>query len=504
MGLVSIGQMLSIVGAGLMAQSISKLFGNTQMAAWFGSIMTIFALALGIPMSQASDLWGRKWFLVFMIAGGFIGFIIISRAQNMATVVTGFAFLGLPFGAQPIYIAVVSEVVARKHRGLAQSTITIGASLGATMGLLVGGHELRHGVLENYRVYCYIAAGVFALATLSVLLAYNPPPREVQSALTTAEKLKSLDLIGVPLISVGLTLFVVGLQFYQNPYKFSDAHVLGPFIVGLVLIAAFALYEWRFTKAGICHHDLFQHRNFPIGMFALFVEGVAFYTVNSYFSFEASVIFQLDLFEAGFFFLVLFMSAIFFACIAGPTVDRLKATRVVIAIGFACLVIFNSIMAAVKTSVPKNNFYGYAIFAGAGLGSLLPSIFASAQLAVAGEQIGIATGLLVAMRTLGSAIGLTVNNAIFTGSLTDELPSKVAAAVIPLGFDPSMLGPFISALTSSDPVALMSLPGATPQVIQAGGQAVVEAYVKSFSGAWITAASFAALGLIRKFILQTL
>jgi hypothetical protein len=50
-----------------------------------------------------------------------MGPIIISRAQNTDTLITGLCILGLPFGSQTVMYAVPSEILTRRHRAWAQN-----------------------------------------------------------------------------------------------------------------------------------------------------------------------------------------------------------------------------------------------------------------------------------------------------------------------------------------------------------------------------------------------
>jgi MFS family permease len=147
---------------------------------------------------------------------GCIGSIIASRAHNMNTVIAGYCVQGICFGAQPLLHAVVSEVLPRKHRPLAQGSVNAIAGIGGVVGLTMGGALLRHHVLENYRIYLYVTAGIFFAAAAGVALAYNPPPRELQVTLTTGKKLRRLNW-------VSYLLFTPGLR-----YPGREIHIHGP------------------------------------------------------------------------------------------------------------------------------------------------------------------------------------------------------------------------------------------------------------------------------------
>ena len=244
-------QLTALVGSGFLASSISERFGAPTEGVWFSSALNILTVALGPPVSQAADFWGRKWFVVVLAGAGFVGAVIVSRAHSIGMVIAGFTIIGLSFGCQPILFAVVSEVLPRKFRPLAQASINIVSGTGAFVGVLMGGALLRNATdRDAYRIYFYVVAAIYALAMLGCAICYNPPMRELQVSLTITEKVRRLDWLGLILFSPGLAIFCIALAWSQNPYQWKDAHILAPFLIGATMIITFGFYEWRIKKDG--------------------------------------------------------------------------------------------------------------------------------------------------------------------------------------------------------------------------------------------------------------
>ncbi|KAJ5292764.1 Tannase [Penicillium atrosanguineum] len=480
-------QLIAIVGAGFLAQPITELFGASSLSVWPSSILTIFTSVLTPPISQAADYWGRKWFLVVLMACGCAGSLVIGWATSMGMVIGGFCLLGLSFGSQSLLFAVVSEVLPRKHRPVAQSTVNLTAGLGAAAGLIMGGALLRNNILEHYRVYWYVVAGIFMVSSILCFCFYNPPPREAQVSLSTSEKLHRLDWVGIGTFSPGLTLFCVGLAWSQNPYEWSNAHILAPFITGVMLLIFFIVYEWRWKRDGMLHHDLFKKRNFPISLALVFAEGLSFFTCNNYYPFEVSLFTGGSFWTIGLHFTIVFFGSVAFAPLAGLYSGKKKVVRSPLFVGLLCLVIFNVLMATVNLDSPRGTLWGYAIFAGAGLGMILPIVMVAAQMDTPPELISITSGLITSIRSVGAAIGLAINTATIHNSLAKNLVPKIAAAILPLGFPEAELPAIIAALVTQSPAAVEAVPGVTPTVSLAALVAYKEAYGIAFRNAWITA-----------------
>ncbi|KAH6949391.1 hypothetical protein BKA56DRAFT_638842 [Ilyonectria sp. MPI-CAGE-AT-0026] len=173
--------------------------GGTDKVQWISQSVPIVNLALGAPVAQAADYWGRKWFLVISCAFAVVGSIIVSRATNIDMALAGNALASISTSAQPLLFAVASEILPRRWRPAAQGGVT----------------------------------GIFAIN------------------FTSREKLKKLDWVGIIMLPVAVTILCIGLTWSQNPFSWKNAHVLAPFVVGFVLVICLALYEGLIKKDAI-------------------------------------------------------------------------------------------------------------------------------------------------------------------------------------------------------------------------------------------------------------
>lgn len=129
----------------------------------------------------------------------------------------------------------------------------------------------------------------WGLTAIGLFIGYRPPKRHTRfDHLSFWQKLGRLDLPGTGLLTAGLTLFLTGLNLGGGIFTWSSAPVLATLIVGIVVMIAFGLYEWRFTKIGILHHDLFhggrnRGRTFAICVSLIFVEGVLLFAYTIYY-----------------------------------------------------------------------------------------------------------------------------------------------------------------------------------------------------------------------------
>ncbi|RVX68467.1 hypothetical protein B0A52_07890, partial [Exophiala mesophila] len=488
--LIYLVQTLHLAGNGLLANTITSVTGGGAQSTWLVSCMAISAAALSPPISQAADYWGRKWFVVGFTAAGFVGCLISSRANTFGVLIGGQSIGCLCMGAQPLVHAIASEIIPRKYRSHAQAAVTAAACLGGIIGILIGGALVR-STPQGFRVFYYITAGCYAILAAIVTWLYNPPPRPLQLELNGRQKLGQLDWWGYLLFLPGLVLFSYALTSSSGVFPWSSPNIIGPLVVGAVLLVILGLYEWKGTRVGMLHHDLFSRgRNFAICLVVIFAEGIVFFAANTFYGYEVAVLYDEDLFNAGLTFTITFWTAILATVAAGFYVTKTKTIRVPLIVAMAFFVVFCATLASLNKSTPKNA-RGFAVFGGLGLGTALNALVVAAQLSTPPELIAVASGLMIGIRSFGGTVGLSIYSAIFSNTMGTQLPAKVLGATVPLGFDPQYAGQLLTALTSHDPALLEEIPGVTQEIIQAAANGVKDAYTIAFRYVWISAGAFA-------------
>lgn len=128
----------------------------------------------------------------------------------------------------------------------------------------------------------WIQVGLWGATALGIAFGYRPSKRHSRyDHLSLWQKISHLDLPGTGLLTSGLSLFLAGLSLGANPYTWTSARVLSTLCVGIVLLVAFGLYEWKGTKTGILHHELFrgdQGRTFTLCIGLIAIEGIMFFS----------------------------------------------------------------------------------------------------------------------------------------------------------------------------------------------------------------------------------
>lgn len=162
--------------------------------------------------------------------------------------------------------------------------MNVAAAIGACSGPLIIGAFVKSDPKNGWRKFYWFQMALWGVTALGIFFGYRPPKRHTRlDHLSFWQKLGHLDLPGFALLTIGLTLFLTGLNLGGGLYTWTDARVLVTLIVGIVVLLSFGVYEWKATKTGILHHDLFRRgkaagRTFAICVSLIFIEGIMLFS----------------------------------------------------------------------------------------------------------------------------------------------------------------------------------------------------------------------------------
>jgi len=164
----------------------------------------------------------------------------------------------------------VAEITPVRWRGVTLSLVTF--SILPFIPYLIYIQELQ---LHATWRWAFLIVGVWNfLGFVGLIFCYHPPPRHNVDGLSSMDILKEIDYVGALLSIGGVALFLVGLQAGGYQYAWSDAKVLGPLIVGLVMILVFPFWEWKGTKHPMVPWQIFEGQSVvALSLAIVFVAG---------------------------------------------------------------------------------------------------------------------------------------------------------------------------------------------------------------------------------------
>lgn len=138
------------------------------------------------------------------------------------------------------------------------------------------------GPNNGWRWSYYFPAICCAVSFPLVFFAYKPPAARLRCGKTARQVLSELDYVGIFLGMAGVMFLLLGLNWGGTSYSWGSAHVVSTLVVGICLLLAFGLHEWKATSVGILQHRLFITRNFAMILAVNFVDGIIFQGTAAY------------------------------------------------------------------------------------------------------------------------------------------------------------------------------------------------------------------------------
>jgi len=301
----------------------------------------------------------------------------------------------------PLGLALLSAAFPGERRRGALAILSSVTGLSVLCGPLVGGAVVQ-GISWQWVFWLNvpIAAVLIVLAHARIDESRGP---------STA-----IDGAGLVLVTGAALGLVWGLVRADSAGWTSD-EVLGALALGLALGAAFVAWELR-TRAPMLPLRLFGSRSFSAGNAAAFLWSASLlgtlFLVTQFLQAALGygpVAAGLALMPWG--------AAVFVAPLFAPRLMALVGDRAMVAGGLTIQAAATAWIALIADPhLPYWQMVAPLAIAGAGFALAMPSIQGSVMGAVGPESIGGASGTLSTLRQLGSAFGVAIAAAVFTGS----------------------------------------------------------------------------------------
>lgn len=427
----------------------TDLHATIQGLEWTVNAYTLTFAVLLLTGAALGDRFGRRRMFVIGLAIFTVASAAAALAPSMNLLIAARAVQGMGAAiVMPLTLTILSHAVPAERRGIALGAWGGISGLAVAMGPLVGGAVVE-GLSWQWIFWLNVPIGLltipFALSRLG----------------ESRGKDRALDLPGLGLVSAGL-LGIVWALVRGNGLGWTSPQIVGAFVGGLVLLAAFLIWERR-AASPMLPIRFFRNRTFAaanassgfmfFGMFgSIFLLAQFLQTVQGY-----------SPLQAGLRILPWTMAPIFIAPIAGAFSDRIGG-RPLMAAGLSLQAAGLAWLAAVSTpTVPYADLVVPFILSGVGMALFFAPVANVVLGAVRREEEGKASGANNAIRELGGVFGVAVLASIFTSNGSYASPQAFVDGLTPALY----VGATVVALGA---LAALFIPRLSKTQAQAGAQ----------------------------------
>ncbi|KAJ7499660.1 MFS amino acid permease [Mycena latifolia] len=456
--------------------TIVAQLGGGKDYSWVGSAYLIAASAMCPAYGKLSDILGRKLVLYPSILVFLVGSALCGAAKSMTWLILARALQGIGGGGiQQLVQIVIGDIVSLEDRGRYGSFVGAMWGIAGVVGPLVGGALTDH---VSWRWCFWINLPTGGLAGLLLFFFLNLNPHHGK---TFREHVRQFDFVGLFLFVGGVVCLLLG--FNQSQEGWDTPATIALLVVGGVTVVFGAIFEGWTDRSPIVPPRLFKTRTTGLIFFTVFFHSFAFFCAAFYLPLYFQIL-GASATKSGVLIIPFSLLSSVTSALGGYVVSRMGDFRpimwisyVVMAVGYGLMILLDE-----RSSIALQIIF--PLIAGIGLGGLFlpPLIGMQAAMPVKDMATSSTTfGLfrfvvfrwipvlkIHALRSLGSTIGVSVGQAIWSGVLRKQI-SKISGLTLDLSG---------AALADS----IHQIQTIQPESVR---QQVLHAYTKGVSAIWI-------------------
>ncbi|MER8574028.1 MFS transporter [Mesorhizobium sp. M1409] len=406
--------------------TMARLLGHAEYLPWIVTGYLLTATAMAPLYGKISDVYGRRPTIYAAILIFLAGSLVSAMAPNMLVLIVGRAIQGAGGGGLfALAQTVIGDLVPPRERARYSAWIAGTWAVASIAGPLLGGTFAEH-LHWSLIFWINIPLGLVAMAII------NKPLRK----LPIAAKHHRIDGLGALLLVAATALLLLALNWGGSEYPWLSREIFGLLACSAVIWSAFALRLLRAAEPLISLEVLGN----PIvlaGTLSLFLLQAANIGLAVYLPVYLQSILGLSASESGTAMLGLMLGTVAGATFSGRTIPRFVHYKRIAMAGVTFAILCLGILSLVAGHASLLIVEILTTCIGLGSGTTFPVATVSVENAVDQAHLGVATGVLTFLRSLGSALGVAILGAVALGyglPLAGEGTQAASTAVEALAF----------------------------------------------------------------------
>jgi EmrB/QacA subfamily drug resistance transporter len=412
LGLVAMGVAVLVIANDFTALSVALPAIERDLGAELSTVQWVinaYALTFGVLIvtgGRLADAYGRRRAFV---AGAaiFAGFSALGgAAQGVVWLLSCRALMGIGGALMwPAILGMTYAVTPRSRAGLAGGIILGAAGLGNAIGPLLG------GALTDALSWRWIFFVNVPIAVVGVLVTLWAIPADAPDA-----EHERLDVRGVATLSVGLVALLVALD-QSDAWGWGDPRVLALSVLCVVMLAAFGLVERRAGDAALVPPAVMGNARFAWCCLTVLLMSAVFFAALLYLPQFMTKELDFSAVQAGAGLLPMMATFAVTSFAAGPIYTR-AGPKIVVSAGAACITVGILLLSRISGGDDFAALVPGMAVLGVGVGLFYSSVTTAAVTALDESRTSLAGGIVYMCQIGGGSVGLGVNTAIVTASVS--------------------------------------------------------------------------------------
>ena len=240
---------------------------------------------------------------------------------------------------------------------------------------------------------------------------------------------------------------------------------------------------------------LFKNKTYVALVMAGAFTTLNFYTLNILWPMQASVLYTSSVIEVGWLTCATGAGAQIGQVVAGLLIRPLHNHRWQVVFYATVGTVFTAALSAATTDT-KAMTATFVAFSGFSVGAIESVIYTLCPLTLAPEDIGLASGVMLAIRLILPTISVAIYLTVLSNKLATNIPHYVAPAAIAAGLPAAEVPLIIQGLTTGN---FSNVPNITAGVISAAAVGFQEAYTQTFKVIYLSTLPWGAVAIFCAF-----
>ena len=384
--------------------TIGRSLGHADYLPWLVTAYLLTATATAPLYGKISDVYGRRPTIYAAILFFLAGSLISALAPSMLVLILGRAVQGMGGGGLfALAQTVIGDLVPPRERARYVAWIAGMWAVASVAGPLLGGTFAEH-LHWSLIFWINIPLGLLAMAIIN-----NPLKK-----LPVAARHHSIDLLGALLLIVATSLLLLAMNWGGSRYGWFSPEILGLVACSSVFWAAFALRLMRAAEPLISLQVL-GNRIVLTGTLSMFLLQAGNVGIAVYMPVFLQSVLGLSASASGTAMLGLLVGTVVGASLCGRLIPRFIHYKRIAMFGVSFSIVSLVVLAMVAGTASLALIEVLTICVGIGAGTGFPVSTIAVQNAVDKAHLGVATGVLAFLRTLGGALGVALLGAVALG-----------------------------------------------------------------------------------------
>ncbi|KAF9191118.1 hypothetical protein BGZ50_009646 [Haplosporangium sp. Z 11] len=395
--------------------AITREYNALGDISWLGTAYMMTSTAFQPLYGKVSDIFGRKYTVIFANFVFLIGSAISGWATSMTMLIAGRGVAGVGAGGLiAMVIIILSDMLDMRERGKYIGLIGAIFSLSSVIGPLLGG-AFADNVTWRWSFWINLPIGGLSVLFIWIYLQLPTPTGSFN------DKVKRIDFYGSTLLLIAVILLLLPLSWGGGKYAWNSGIVIGLLCAGFVAAGIFILVEWKLPREPIVPIHLFKIRNVWSTYGSLFFGGMAFFGILFYLPVYFQVIKGESATVGGLETIPFVVGIVITTIITGLWIQKKGTFAIFPPLGNACFLIGSGLCILFARDTPRVASIFILLLCGLGMGLVLQASTLAVQVAVKPKYMASVTAMVQFVRSLGNVFGIAIVGSVFNNKLESAI-----------------------------------------------------------------------------------